>query len=123
MTIRRWNRTVTIEINEKSHAVARIENTRDAARCLLEYWPRKTGYYYHRAILGCTRALRGELPDEDARLYLTDAARDAQLSCIVSLGPAVLDPFDSEIAAVCDQLVFEHDQSANAPSPHAPSRQ
>lgn len=114
MTIRRWNRTVTIEINEKAHAVARIENTRDAARCLLSVWPHKSGYYYHRAILGCTRALRGELPDEDARLYLTDAAHDARLSCIVSLGPAVLDPFDSEIAAVCEQLAFEPERPTNA---------
>jgi hypothetical protein len=102
-----WNRTVTIEIAGRTHIVARIENTRDAAYCLLRDWPVKRGYYYHRAVLGCARALKGELSDEDARFYLTDAARDAHLPFMVSLGPAFLDQFDYEIAAACDEMVFQ----------------
>jgi hypothetical protein len=56
--------------------------------------------------MGCAMALRGELSDEDARFYLTDAAKDARLPFMVSLGPAFLDTFDYEIAAVCDEMVF-----------------
>jgi hypothetical protein len=107
MQTKSWNRAVTIEIAGKRRIIARIENTRDAARCLLDYWPVKHGYYYHRAILGCTMALKGELSDEDARFYLTDAAADAHLPYMVSLGPAYLDEFDSAIAAACDEAVFQ----------------
>ena len=106
MEIKSWNRALTIEIGGERRVIARIENTRDAAHCLLGDWPIKRGYYYHRAIRGCTMALKGQLSDEDARFYLADAAEDAQLSYMVSLGPAFLDKFDSEIAAVCDELTF-----------------
>jgi len=106
MQIKNWNRAVTIEIAGERLIIARIENTRDAAHCLLEDWPVKRGYYYQRAILGCTMALKGKLSDEDARFYLTDAAADAHLPYMVSLGPAYLDEFDSAIAAVCDESVF-----------------
>jgi hypothetical protein len=54
-------------------------------------------------------ALKGQLPDEDARFYLTDAATDAHLPFMVSLGPAFLDKFEYEIAAACDEMVF-HDR-------------
>lgn len=102
-----WNRAVTIELAGKMRIVARIENTRDAALCLLRDWPIKRGYYYHRAVLGCTMALKGELADEDARFYLTDAAEAAHLPFMVSLGPAFLNGFDYEIAAACDEMVFQ----------------
>jgi hypothetical protein len=107
MEIKSWNRAVTIEFGGERHIVKRIDNTKQAAICLLREWPRKKGYYYHRAIRGCTMALKGKLADEDARFYLIDAAADAHLRYTVSIGPAVLDKFDSEIAAVCDELVFE----------------
>jgi hypothetical protein len=117
MEIKSWNRAVTIEIGGEKRVVKRIDNTKQAAICLLREWPRKKGYYYHRAIRGCTMALRGKLADEDARFYLIDAAADAHLRYTVSIGPAVLDKFDSEIAAVCDELVFE--PTVDGPHPDA----
>lgn len=107
MSIANWNRIITIEIGTKTHAVVRIQNTRQAAQCLLGDWPIKAGYCYHRAILACTRALRGELPDEDVRFLFTDAVDDAHLPYIVSLNTTLLDSFDSEIAAICDAIAFE----------------
>ncbi|MDB5524477.1 MAG: hypothetical protein JWM58_2240 [Rhizobium sp.] len=102
-----WNRAVTIEMGGESRVVARVASTREAAYLLLQDWPKKSGYYYHRAIVGCTMALKGKLTDEDARFYLTDAATDALMPYVISLGPAYLDAFDAEIAEVCDQNVFK----------------
>lgn len=102
-----WNRAVMLEISEDSRKVKRIVNTRDAAICLLRDWPNKSGYFYLRAVKGCARALRGELDEADARLYLSDAAVDAALRIQVSLGPSVLSEFDYQIAEICDQLAFE----------------
>jgi hypothetical protein len=107
MSIGTWNRIITIEIGTKTHIVVRIENTRQAAECLLGDWPAKSGFYYHRAILACTRALKGELPDEDARFLFTDAIDAAHLPYLVSLNNISLDTFDTEIAAICDTIAFE----------------
>ncbi len=116
MQTKNWNRAVTIEIAGEKRIIARIENTRAAAHCLLEYWPAKRGYYYHRAILGCTMALKGQLSDDDARFYLTDAATEAHLHFMVSLGPAYLDEFDSAIAAACDESVFRDGYPDESPT-------
>jgi hypothetical protein len=102
-----WNRVVTLEISKDSHKVKRIVNTREAAICLLRDWPIKSGYLYLRAVKGCARALKGELDEANARLYLSDAAVAAALRIQVSLGPSVLDEFDYQIAEICDQLAFE----------------
>ena len=51
--------------------------------------------------------MRGKLSDDNARFYFTDAATDASIPYVVSLGPAYLDTFDAEIAEVCDHNVFE----------------
>lgn len=102
-----WSRIITIEIGTKTHMVVRVENTRQAAECLLGDWPRKSGFFYHRAILACTRALRGELPDEDARFLFADAIDDVHLPYLVSLNNASKDALDSEITAICDAIAFE----------------
>ena len=107
MSTETWNRIITIEIGTKTHMVVRVENTRQAAECLLGEWPVKSGFYYHRAILACTRALKGELPDEDARFLFTDAIDDAHLPYLVSLNNVARDPLDTEIAAICDEIAFE----------------
>lgn len=120
-TKKSWDRIITIEINGKRR-VARIANTRDAAYCLLEDWPVKNGFSYHRAILGCTKALKGEASDEEAQFCLTDAAEDARLPFVVSLGAANLDTFDSEIAAICDELVLQ-DLMMSAPAADRVRRQ
>jgi hypothetical protein len=103
-----WNKVVTLEIGGQSNEVRRLINTRDAAICLLEDWPKKRGYFYTRAVKGCTQALKGELDHADARIYLIDAARDASLAVQVSLGPGVLDDFEYEIAEICDAMAFEN---------------
>ena len=102
-----WNRVLTVEINGQTRKTRRITNTKDAAICLLRDWPKKSGYYYLRAVSGCASALKGELDDAGARMYFEEAALDANVRVQLSLGPAVLPEFDYEIAAVCDSLAFD----------------
>lgn len=119
-----WNRVLTLEIFGANGKTMRVANTKEAAACLLRDWPKKSGYYYLRAVKGCAKALKGELDDADARFYFHDAALDANMRVQVSLGPAVLPNFDTEIAEICDALAFElfgspRDNPAVADSPQA----
>ena len=100
-----WRRSVIIEIDKSSRRVATINNTRDAARYLLDEWPVRAGRSYHQAILGCARALRGDISDGAVRQCLLDAAKDAALHAEV-VQHTDDDPFELDIAEICEQIAF-----------------
>lgn len=104
MTERLWNRPVIIELE----GVARryIRNTREAAWWLLDEWPAEKGDAYRRALLGCTRALAGLLPDPAARHLFTQAAQDAELRVSLSSDIREYDPFMAELSEATHRAMF-----------------
>jgi hypothetical protein len=90
----------------------KIASTQDAALCLLEDWPEKKGKAYHRAILGCTKALKGDISPIAARLCVLEAAEGANLPFELSDASADVDPFTAEIAEICNRIAFLEDLGA-----------
>lgn len=99
-----WNKIVHIEIPGERRDHVRISNTREAARCLLEKWPSKDGRSYKHAVLGCSRALKGYISDDMARLFLIEAAKAAKFSYAVEPNTR-FDMLEAEIGAVTRQLI------------------
>jgi Protein of unknown function (DUF982) len=92
-----WARTVTIELGGTSRQYLRIESTRHAASVLLDEWPASTDAAYREAIIGCTRALKGEIPHDDACDRFIAAARAAELPVVDSVFDEE-DAFELELA-------------------------
>ncbi|WP_137131198.1 DUF982 domain-containing protein [Rhizobium sp. FY34] len=97
-----WVRTVTIELSGESRDYIRIESTRHAASVLLDNWPGAADAVYREAIIGCTQALKGEIPHDVACARFLAAARAAQLEVADATDgqdPADdSDPFELEMA-------------------------
>lgn len=107
MTETLWNRPVIIELDGVSTRY--IRNTREAAWWLLDEWPAEKGQAYREALLGCTKALAGNLPDPAARLVFTNAVREAQLRVSVSSDIREYDPFVAELAEATHLEMFQLD--------------
>lgn len=100
-----WNRPVIIELDGVSTRY--IRNTREAAWWLLDEWPAEKGQAYRAALLGCTRALAGNLPDPAARLIFTDAVREAKLRVSLSGDIREYDPFVADLAEAAHEDMFQ----------------
>ena len=73
-----WSKGVELEL----HGVGRyrvVKSTEDAARCLLEYWPRGKGKAYMDAQQACLDALEGSTTPEVAREAFIGAALAARI--------------------------------------------
>lgn len=74
----RWSRSVVVEIAfEEETAQLIIDNTREAAECLMELWPDHDGPKFSRALLICACALDGVSDDVNARAAFLAAAEEA----------------------------------------------
>jgi hypothetical protein len=76
----KWSKSVFVAIEfEEETAVLAIDNTREAAECLMELWPTLDTPAFHRAILICASALDGKIDQRGARAAFLAAAEDADI--------------------------------------------
>lgn len=96
-----WEKIVLLRPNGSSARAFSVKNSRDAATILLKGWPTKSGKSYRRAVLSCSAAIHGRVPQDLAQWAFIVAAMEAAISY------EIVDPFDSEIAAICRELLEE----------------
>jgi hypothetical protein len=96
-----WEKIVVLRMNDTAPKRLAIKNSRDAARVLLKSWPTKEGMSYRRAVLNCSAAVHGRVPQDLAQWSFIVAAMEATLSY------EIIDRLDTEIADVCQQLLAE----------------
>jgi Protein of unknown function (DUF982) len=105
MNERLWNRPVTIEL----HGVATqyIRTTREAAWCLLDDWTSdKKSVSYQRAVVACTKAMAGALPDPAARILFIAAAQDASLPVALASDIWEFDLFVADLTEAAHEAMF-----------------
>jgi hypothetical protein len=100
-----WSKVVWLEIGDEKPVRLRISNSRQAAECLLERWPRKNNRAYKHAVMGCSRALKGLISDEIARIFLVEAARQANYSFKVTKNENSVSVLEAEIAQITNELL------------------
>ncbi|MCB1444998.1 MAG: DUF982 domain-containing protein [Rhizobiaceae bacterium] len=100
-----WSKVVWLEIGDGNPTRIRVSNSRQAAECLLERWSRKNNRAYKHAVMGCSRALKGLISDEIARIFLVEAAKQANYSFTVTKNENSVSKLEAEIAAITDQLL------------------
>ena len=100
-----WTKVVWLEIGGANPVRLRVSNSRQAAECLLERWPDKNNRAYKHAVMGCSRALKGLISDEIARIFLTEAAKAAGYSFTVSKNEKAASTLEAEIAAITAELL------------------
>ena len=100
-----WSKVVWLEIGDVNPARLRVSNSRQAAECLLERWPRKNNKAYKHAVMGCSRALKGLISDEIARIFLMEAAKSAGYSFTVTKNENSMTKLEAEIAEITAQLL------------------
>lgn len=77
---KKWPKSVMVEIEfEEEFAVLAIDNTREAAECLMELWPAFDGVAFHKALVVCATALEGGADDRRAREAFHAAAEEADI--------------------------------------------
>ena len=100
-----WSKVVWLEIGDVDPVRLRISNSRQAAACLLERWPRKNNKAYKHAVLGCSRALKGLISDEIARIFIMEAAKSAGYSFTVTKNENSVSKLEAEIAEITERLL------------------
>lgn len=100
-----WSKVVWLEIGDANPVRLRISNARQAAECLLERWPRKNSKAYKHAVMGCSRALKGLISDEIARIFLMEAAKAAGYNFTVTKNENSISRLEAEIAEITAQLL------------------
>lgn len=100
-----WSKVVWLEIGDENPVRLRISNSRQAAECLLERWRRKNNKAYKLAVMGCSRALKGLISDEIARIFLMEAAKQAKYSFTITKNENSVSTLEAEIAAITAQLI------------------
>ena len=96
-----WEKIVLLHPKGSAAKALSVKNSKDAATVLLKGWPTKNGKSYRRAVLSCSAAIHGRVPQDLAQWSFIVAAMEAAISY------EIIDPFDSEIAAICRELLEE----------------
>ena len=96
-----WEKTVLLRLNGSTGKALSIKNSKDAARVLLKAWPIRGGKSYRRAVLSCSAAVHGRVPQDLAQWSFIVALMEAAISYEVT------DRLDAEIGAVCRELMGE----------------
>lgn len=100
-----WSKVVWLEIGDDNPVRLRISNSRQAAECLLERWTRKNNKAYKLAVMGCSRALKGLISDEIARIFLMEAAKQASYKFTLTKNENSVSKLEAEIAEITAQLI------------------
>lgn len=100
-----WSKVVWLEIGDDNPVRLRVSNSRQAAECLLERWPRKNNKAYKHAVMGCSRALKGLISDEIARIFIMEAAKASGYNFTVTKNENSMSKLEAEIAEITAQLL------------------
>ena len=73
-----FEKAVTLELGRICR-YRRIENTRQAAECLMTVWPLNRGARHRDAVETCLKVLDGHRSTEDARRALIEAAKESDV--------------------------------------------
>ena len=73
-----FDEPVTLELGRIGH-YRRIDNTREAAECLMTVWPLNRGARHRDAVETCLKVLDGHRSTEDARRALIVAAKESDV--------------------------------------------
>ena len=106
-----WDKIVVIHLREPRPRSLPIKDSKDAARLLLSRWPLREGRSYRRAVLNCSAALRGQGPSDVAQWSFVVAAMEAAIPY------EIVDRLDTEIAAVCKELLENEDMLPERTNP------
>ncbi|MCB1445962.1 MAG: DUF982 domain-containing protein [Rhizobiaceae bacterium] len=96
-----WDKIVILHPHRAGQVALQIMDARSAARVLLEAWPERSGRSYRRAVLACSAAIGGKAPRDAAQWAFIVATMEAGISY------DIVDRLDSEIAAVCREILAE----------------
>lgn len=77
-----WQLPVVLA-NAQAQSFVVVRSSVEAAAYLLQFWPKKHGAAFYRAIRVCAEALEGEVEDEEVRDAFLAAAHDADIAITV----------------------------------------
>ena len=106
-----WDKIVVLHLKEQGSRSLSVKDSKHAAWLLLNWWPDKRGKSYRRAVLNCSAALRGQGPNDIAQWSFVVAAMEAAISY------EVMDRFDTEIAAICRELLEDEEMLREQSTP------
>lgn len=96
-----WEKIVSLRLNGSAGRALSIKSSKDAAQVLLKAWPAAQGKSYRRAVLSCSGAIHGRVPQDLAQWSFIVALMEAAISYEIT------DRLDAEIGAVCRELMGE----------------
>lgn len=108
--MKNWEKIVILHPLDDKKASLAVNDAKTAARVLLQAWPSRDGKSYRRAILTCSAAVHGKVPQDTAQWAFIVATMEAGISY------EIVDRLDNEIAAVCRQIFEEEMNFAPATS-------
>lgn len=73
-----FDKPVTLELGRVG-SYRRIDNTREAAECLMTVWPLNRGARHRDAVETCLKVLDGHRSTADARRALIEAAKESDV--------------------------------------------
>jgi len=94
-----WDKMVILRPHGDSNEALEINDSKEAARVLLNSWPAVQGKSYRRAVLSCSAAVDGRVPQETAQWAFIVAVMEAAIPY------EIIDRLDAEIGAVCLALL------------------
>jgi hypothetical protein len=96
-----WDKMVILRPNDGSNDAIEIKDSKEAARVLLTAWPAAHGKSYRRAVMSCSAAVDGRVPQDAAQWAFIVAVMEAAIPY------ELIDRLDAEIGAVCLKLLEE----------------
>lgn len=94
-----WDKMVILRPNGGSKDAIAVSDSKEAARALLNCWPAAQGKSYRRAVVTCSAAVDGRVPQETAQWAFIVAVMEAAIPY------EIVDRLDAEIGAVCMKLL------------------
>jgi len=94
-----WDKIVILHPEDQNNEAMEINDSKEAARVLLNSWPAAQGKSYRRAVLSCSAAVDGRVPQETAQWAFIVAIMEAAIPY------EIIDRLDAEIGAVCRELL------------------
>jgi hypothetical protein len=99
--MKNWEKIVILHPLDDKKAALAVNDAKTAAKALLQAWPTRDGKSYRRAVLTCSAAVHDKVPQDTAQWAFIVATMEAGISY------EIVDRLDSEIAAVCRELLQE----------------
>jgi Protein of unknown function (DUF982) len=79
---RNWQMPVVLA-NTEAEAFVVVRSSVEAAAYLLQFWPKRHGTAFYKAIRICADALDGDVEDDEARNAFLEAAHEAKIAITV----------------------------------------